>query len=174
MPGGSASVIDAAPAQDTTPPPMPYHFPATVSASRHSPAAALPPSLPGECPGLHCRRNCPAAVSVCKWPCLRFRHDLGHSSAAVSAWQMNPLRSLPQPLPPLLPPSTGTCADIDTAPAAGRARRFASPRRRCRKNNPYYMEKKFGGLKFMPYICTPEIRKDTCNAQVVKLVDTLL
>gem|GEM_PF-663269 len=36
------------------------------------------------------------------------------------------------------------------------------------------MEKKFGGLKFMPYICTPEIRKDTCNAQVVKLVDTLL
>lgn len=110
---------------------MPYHFPATVSASRHS-------------------------------------------SAAVSAGQMNPLRSPPQPLPPPLPPSTGTCADIDTAPAAGRARRFASPRRRCRKNNPYYMEKKFGGLKFMPYICTPEIRKDTCNAQVVKLVDTLL
>ncbi len=36
------------------------------------------------------------------------------------------------------------------------------------------MEKKFGGLKFMPYICTPEIRKDTYNAQVVKLVDTLL
>ena len=104
----------------------------------------------------------------------RFRHDLGHSSAAVSAWQMNPLRSPPQPLPPPLPPSTGTCADIDTAPAAGRARRFASPRRRCRKNNPYYMEKKFGGLKFMPYICTPEIRKDTYNAQVVKLVDTLL
>ena len=33
-PGGSASVIDAAPAQDTTPPPMPYHFPATVSAGR--------------------------------------------------------------------------------------------------------------------------------------------
>ncbi len=159
---------------------------------RQCPTTSPPPSLPAAtvlpqlchrlCHRL-CRANDPASTVVAtalrpslsvNGPASGSAMTLGHNSAAVSAWQMNPLRSPPQPLPPLLPPSTGTCADIDTAPAAGRARRFASPRRRCRKNNPYYMEKKFGGLKFMPYICTPEIRKDTCNAQVVKLVDTLL
>lgn len=43
-----------------------------------------------------------------------------------------------------------------------------------RDNYRHSIAEKFGGLKFIPYICTPEIRKDTENAQVVKLVDTLL